>query len=347
MDYAIKSLKMRADSGDVNAMVELGRRFSGGDGVKKNFKKALKYLEQAASQRNAEAFVELGKLHLKTGSMFTEADARTKAEEAWTRADGLGSVEAAYLIGRLYCQAGYVARNRDKAEDWYKRAADKGYAPAQYELGDLYLNKYDGREKESFELIKKAAEGGVAEAYETLGNFYAFSEMGIADKDKAIAAYNAAAKAGITSALTMLASYYMDNGETKKGIEAYEQAAEQGDNIAMQLLGDNYYFGDGVERDYSKAFYWYNRAADKYYPHTFFGVARCYLYGNGVERDIKKAVKYLKRAADIDRDAMYELGNCYFNGWGVKQDKDEAKRLWEKSAEKDCEDAQKALEENF
>lgn len=347
MDYVLKSIKKRADAGDTAAMVELGKKFMNGDGVKKNYKKALKYLERATSERDAEAFVELGKLHLKMSSILTEADARTKAEDAWTRADGLGSVEAAYRIGRLYCQAGYVARNRDKAEFWYKRAADKGYAPAQYELGDLYLHKYEGRAKESFELMKKAAEGGVAEAYETLGNFYAFSDLGMADNDKAIAAFSAAANAGITSAMTMLASFYIDNGEAKKGIAAYEQAAEKGDRIAMALLGDSYYSGDVVERDYDKAFYWYNRAADKYYPHTFFGVARCYLYGNGAERDVKKAVKYLKGAADIDGNAAYELGNCYFNGWGVKQDRDEAKRLWQVAADRDCEEAQKALKENF
>lgn len=147
--------------------------------------------------------------------------------------------------------------------------------------------------------------------------------------------------------MTALACFYIDNGDVQKGLAAYEEAAEKGDKTAMSLLGDNYYFGDGAERDYDKAFYWYNRATNKSYPHTFFGVARCYLYGHGVEQDIGKAVKYLKGAADLDSDAMYELGNCYFNGWGVKQDNNEAKRLWQLAADKDNEDAQKALEKNF
>ncbi len=337
MNYVLKSLIKRADAGDAEATVKLGKMFASGDGVKQNYKKALKYLERAAALKNAEAYVELGKLYENNGD--TE-----NAENVWMKADGLGNAEAAYLIGRLYCHAGYAARNRDKAEFWYKRAADKNFAPAQYELGDIYLHRYDDREKEGFEWIKKAAEGGVAEAYETLGNLYAFSRIGLADNLKAVAAFSTAAKAGITSASTMLGAFYIDNGETDKGISAYKQAAEKGDQIAMALLGDMYYKGDCVERDYDKAFYWFSREADKNYPHTFFGVARCYLYGAGVARDEKKAVKYLK-AASLDKEAVYELGNCYFNGWGVKKDIDKAKQLWREAADKGSEDAQARLAE--
>lgn len=334
MDYALKSLKMRADSGDIEAMVELGNKFADGEGVRQSDKKAEKYFKMAALRNCAEGYIGLGNLKLKDYFYGKQL-----AEEMWTKADSLGSVEAAYLIGQLYCQAGYVPRDRDKAEQWYKRAVKKGYVPAMYELGDIYLNS--DREKEGLELIKQAAEGGVAEAYETLGYYYLSH-----DEEKAIAAFDAAAKAGITSALTTLGAIYVDNGDIKKGLAAYEQAVKDGDTIAASLLGYQYYEGETVERDYEKAFYWYSRAVVKGYPHTYFGVARCYLYGAGVPRNVKKAVKYLKRAPKFS-NSLYELGNCYFNGWGVKQDKQEAKRLWQKAADDDSEEARKALEENF
>ena len=162
---------MRADAGDPEAMVKLGKKFFSGDGVKKNRCKAEKYFKKAALENCAEAYVELGKLY-QTGYAYGNGEL---AEELWTKAVSLGSAEAAYLIGRLYYQAGRVPRNKDKAEQWYKIAVEKGYAPALYELGDIYLSQYEGRAQESLALFEKAAEGGVAEAYLKLAELYGYN----------------------------------------------------------------------------------------------------------------------------------------------------------------------------
>lgn len=344
MNYAIKSIKMRADAGDPEAMVKLGKKFFSGDGVKKSRRKAEKYLKKAADKNSAEAFAELGKLA--RNDIFGDGEL---AEKYLSKAVSLGSAEAAYLIGRLYYQAGRVPRNKDKAEQWYKIAVEKGYAPALYELGDIYLSQYEGRAEESLALFEKAAEGGVAEAYLKLAELYGYNFADRPDSaDKALKYLKTAAEMGVKGAQRELGTaLYLDVGNEKNAIAALEKAAEEGDDIAMSLLGDLYYKGLAVKRDFDRAYYWYSRHFDKYSEPTYFGLGRCYLYGVGVKCNKAKGFKYLTAAAKYLPQAKYELGNCYFNGWGVKRDSEMAKQLWEQAAEEDYDLAREALEENF
>ena len=382
MDYIIKSLKMKADAGDVNAMVELGKKFANGDGVKQSKGKAEKYFKKAAKHNSAEGYIQLGNLY------FSPYGDNEKSETVWTKAANLGSDEAMYLVGSLYYKKGEAVRNRDKAEMWLQKPAKRGYAPAQLALGYLYLDAGESEEqilegrdwfkkaaeqgnteaqymygclisgdkertplealKEGEKWLTKAANGGHAEAYYELGNMYAYAyEEQFIDKEKALASFKAAADAGLWEAETAMGAFLCDSGKVKEGIAAYTKAAEAGNSIAMSMLGDMYYEGEHVERDYNKAFYWYSQEFSKYSEPTYFGLGRCYLYGAGCDRDEDKAFKYLTKAAKYVEEAQYELGNCYFNGWGTKQNKYKAKQLWEQAAANDCEHAKEALEKNF
>lgn len=377
MDYVLKSLKMKASAGDVNAMVELGKKFADGDGVKQSYNKAEKYFKKAAKLNCTEGLIELGKLYHRVNP-YGNAEL---SEKVWTKAASAGSNEAMCLIASLYYKNGNAARNRDKAISWLEKPAKNGYAPAQLALGEIYYDADESEEellkarewfkkaaeqndaeaqyrygclisgdrqrtplealKEGETWLTRAAKNGCLEAYEELGNMYAYAyEESFKDPEKAKECFK---KAGSDSALTALGAFYLDNGEIKKGVAAYEQAAENGYAVAMSLLGDLYYEGELVERDFDKAYYWYNLGFSKYNEPTYFGLGRCYLYGAGVERDEKKAIKYLQKAAKYDDEAKFELGNCYFNGWGTIQDGVKAKQLWEQAAENDCEHAKQAL----
>lgn len=329
MDYAVQSLKMRAKTGDTNAMVELGKKYFSGEGVKRSASKAEKYFKKAAKLNSVEGLIELGKVYKEVNPLGNPE----LCEKVWTKAASLGSDEARCLIASLYYENGYAVRDRDKAIAWLEKPAKKGYAPAQLALGYIYYNTFEGGEqlkcmdwfkkaaeqnnaeaqyaygmlfnnldtgksvieglKEGEKWLTKAAKNGYAEAYEELGNMYAYAnDESFINPEKAIAAFTAASKAGLDTATTALGAYYIDNGEIKKGIEQYEKAAENEYITAMSLLGDLYYEGELVERDYDKAF------------------------------------KYLKKCARYVDEAKYELGNCYFNGWGVLENKAQAKRLW-------------------
>ena len=62
-NYVLKQIIARADAGDLEAMLELGKKFANGDGVKRNEAKAEKYLVKAAQSGNVAAQIELGKFY--------------------------------------------------------------------------------------------------------------------------------------------------------------------------------------------------------------------------------------------------------------------------------------------
>lgn len=89
----------RAEQGDAEAQLQLGMRYSTGDGVIQNEKEAARWFELAAKQ---------------------------------------GLAEAQYQYGLALLQGRGVVQDYKVAFDWIEKPAKRGYAKAQYSLGELY-----------------------------------------------------------------------------------------------------------------------------------------------------------------------------------------------------------------
>ncbi|MBT6509262.1 MAG: sel1 repeat family protein, partial [Rhodospirillaceae bacterium] len=63
-------------------------------------------------------------------------------------------------------------------------------------------------------------------------------------------------------------------------------------------LGDIYYYGDGVEQDFTQAVKWFRLAADQDYPDAQHNLGEMYFNGEGVSRDYEQAHFWLSLAAD-------------------------------------------------
>lgn len=63
------------------------------------------------------------------------------------------------------------------------------------------------------------------------------------------------------------------------------QQAKSGDAVAQNNLGDAYYYGYDVEKDFDKAIEWFKKAAAKGNADALFSVGYMYDYGEGVEED--------------------------------------------------------------
>jgi len=102
--------------------------------------------------------------------------------------------------------------------------------------------------------------------------------------------------------------------------------ASQGDAEAQYKLGTNYYNGGNItEKDFEKAVYWFERAADQGYAQAQYNTGVFYYNGYGVDQDIDEAIYWFKKAAkqkfeeavnileslgyDIDEDENYYDGN--------------------------------------
>ncbi len=117
------------------------------------------------------------------------------------------------------------------------------------------------------------------------------------------------------------------------------------DASAQNNLGNCYYYGDGVKKDYAEAVKWYRKAADQGDADAQYNLGDCYCSGKGIEQDYAEAVKWYRKAADQgDADAQYNLGICYDTGRGVEQDYAEAAKWYRKAADQGVEEAKEKLE---
>ena len=114
----IEEVKAKAEAGDAESEMELGRRYNKGEGVVKDQVEAVKWIRKAAEQNLAAAQYNLG--------------------VCYGRGDGCRDA---------------VAEDDVEAAKWYRKAAEQNYAAAQYNLGVCY-DRGDGVAEDWVEAYK-------------------------------------------------------------------------------------------------------------------------------------------------------------------------------------------------
>ena len=94
----IEEVKAKAEAGDAESEMELGRRYDKGEGVVKDQVEAVKWFRKAAEQNYAEA---------------------------------------QYNLGVCYHNGEGVTKDQVEAVKWYRKAAEQNLAMAQYSHGRL------------------------------------------------------------------------------------------------------------------------------------------------------------------------------------------------------------------
>jgi TPR repeat protein len=160
-----------AERGDADAQFELGLRMLTGEGVKKNDKEGVAWMEKAANQK-----------HLR----------------------------AQFIMGSLYEDGSGVTKNEEKAFAWYQQSAENGFAPAQQAVAMAYdLGKGVKKDPEkATEWLQKAADQNHPPALTALA---AKIERGVGvakSPAKAALYYLRAAQQDFVPAMNRLASMY-------------------------------------------------------------------------------------------------------------------------------------------
>ena len=108
------------------------------------------------------------------------------------------------------------------------------------------------------------------------------------------------------------------------------KAEEKPKNMAS--LGWLYHYGKGVSQDFTKAKYWYDKAAKQGNRLALRGLGHLYKDGKGVVKDYDKAIAFFKEAAEKgDVNAMSNLGWMYMEGHGTAKNTNDA-IFWYKKA---------------
>lgn len=120
------------------------------------------------------------------------------------------------------------------------------------------------------------------------------------------------------------------------------------DSIKQCEIGDEYFFGRGVERDVEEAAKWYAMSAERGYAVAQYNLGLMYETGHGVEKDEKKSMKYYRMAAEQGHaPAEYKLGLMYETGHGVDRSDYIAGNWYRKAAKQGNADANFRLGLNY
>jgi serine/threonine protein kinase/TPR repeat protein len=210
-----------------------------------------------------------------------------------------------------------LTRDDVKAVDLYRQAAYQGFAKAEVNLGDMY---FYGR-------------GGLSQSYLDAQSWY----LKAAQQDSPLAQF----RLGV-----MYEKGLGTNKDVLRAVQYYQSAANEGYAEAENLMGIFYATGTGgITEDDKQAVAWYQKAADQGFAKAEKNLGDMYFYGRGVDRDYTQAMAWYGKAADQNiADAQYRIGYMYEKGLGVAQSNQDAITQYKKAARNGSVEAQRALD---
>lgn len=196
-------------------------------------------------------------------------------------------------------------------------AEKKNDEQAQFQLAELYIaSKNPALRSEAVELYKKSAKQGFTDAKFALGRCYE-EGIGVRKNYRGAIEWYKAAEISITNDLfkypdpvgeadrarldslvesgifdMLMDSIDYDNEPT---LETEECNAELGDADAQNSLGCRYKVGKDVEKDISKAFYWFHKSAEQGYEAGMLHLAELY----EKTKNYKEAAKWYRRYTEM------------------------------------------------
>mgnify|MGYP000510880411 CR=1 FL=1 len=144
--------------------------------------------------------------------------------------------------------------------------------------------------------------------------------------------------------LMNLGEQYLNKGDVERAVSYFKKSAEFGNAKAQRMLGDCYFWGEGIREDKREAVKWYRLAAEQKNSEARWRLGSCYYFGTGIREDKREAVKWYRLAAEQgDAEAQRILGDCYFWGEGIREDKQEAVKWFRLAAGQGYVEAQRWL----
>lgn len=335
-------------------------------------------------------------------------DDRKEAFSWFVKAADQGYLPAMQQVAVMYRDGLGTPKDLKKMEMYLTEASNRGYMPSITLLSDLYFRGkvIPKNDSKAFALYLKGAElgngncmyqtavmmrDGVGTEADPEGSKKWFSRFSlssigwnciqIADRmrtcDKANLVfigrcYMSAAAQGIASGAGNEINLSLATGtdDWKFMIERMKFLAENGNVDAMRRMGNFYYSGIGVEKNFVEAFKWYQSAASALDSWSINRLGEMYRDGKGTDIDIGKAREMFFKASNYgnvaalgniidlyvsglldDRemfesaisamasvgdagsiDACNRMGNLYFNGTGIKRDRVKAEEWYGKSS---------------
>lgn len=323
-DY-IRNLKNKANNNDTEAQLELGNIYFYGRGVKENEQESFYWFRKAAVNENMEALDFLKDNASKSPfaareliTAFFGLSFERKVAEAVKALDDIASGGnefsslAQYYMGQLFFNSEVIEQDYKTAFKYFKQSLSNGYM-------------------ESLSFIKQQAEKDNYIAQETLAEIYLDGIMTDKNKKEAFKWYAKAAENGSQKAFDMLNKYInRGDADAKDGLlELYISSKNYKGIINYANSGDN------------KAVDYIRNIFNGQDNETQFKIAQIYTQLNNGQEVLKW---YLKLADNNNIKALNAIAEIYYQGkYGIPKDLEKAKYYYKQSADKNNEEAKKAL----
>lgn len=264
--------KNNATSGDCLAKIQLANKYWHALGVKKDTQKAQElydYVEKNSSTINALALYYLA-LHYKDIDREKYKKILQRTDNFCQNCDLNNDANAIYVVSLMLKsgESGFM-KSEEEWFKWAKKAALLNHLHAMCDVGRERFNsksvifKDDSKTqnfyKEGLKWVEKAAEGGSVSAMSCLGDIY-YNERGVEkDQEKSLFWHKKAAEYGSDHSMMSLACHYDNLGDSseanfREAAKYFRMAIDVGARYGMYKLGEYYYLGKGVNKNYVIAY---------------------------------------------------------------------------------------------
>ena len=298
-ELAVAWYQAAADQGNAEAQFALGRLHAIGVGTDLDPLKSLKWYLRAVDQGNGEALVALGRMLSDNVDKVLIACFDLAAKN--------GLAQAQLIMGERYLNADGFAQDFYAARHWFGLAAEQGNPEAQCALADVCAEGLGFKKDlaQAFHWYEKAALQGFAKAQWRLGELYATGLQGVEQDPKQATLWcKKAANAGFGPAQATLGSMFARAKKYERAIYWWDLAAAQNDPEALFNLANAHHGGLGIEKNETRAFLLWLKAAQNGLAAAQARVGLAYATGEGVALDQVEAAKWFITAAGLgDKNA--------------------------------------------
>lgn len=302
-----KDLEKSAKAGNAYAQYQLGMAYALGNGVSRSNENAIHWMELSANQGYTLALGRLGGFYYDLGMFDKSIEWYSKQAEG-------GDVMAEYWLGKCY----YQKENGPASIKWFKKVADRNdlawSAVACYNIGEIYV---EGKLVETnydvaLMWFKRAAMDIHAGAMTEIDKIYYYNlSNGETESEKRFW-FEKLANDGYKSGFNGLGEIYFQEKKYSKAFDMFSKAIEKNNNTSVGNLGEMYYYGYHVEKNYQLAFELLNQSAtdvDNPNANAMRLLSACYRYGLGTEKNEVLEQKWISEAAQHrDKKAIEILG---------------------------------------
>lgn len=322
---ALKAALLGAAQNSPYWLIWVGEMYRYGVGTEINQKKAFSYYEKAAALGDADGIVKVGRAHMNGIGVPTDYQ---KALYYFKKAAEQDNPEAMILTAYQYENGKGVKVDYEKALEWLARAQRSCRLRLEGELSEKDRNYYKSLLEDA---DRQRSHCESAACMERIGREdcpmeqrqQAFSQLSELAHEKGDL------RAQVSMGILYEEGTFVGQDE-RKALEYYLMAAQSGSTGAMNNIGNFFLHGKGVEKDYDKAFAWYQKATElSGNAAAECSLGMCYQYGYGTKIDYEKARSFYEASAKQGLGlAYYRMGLLYEQGLGVTKDVRMAKQYF-------------------